>query len=169
MIKMSRIRDVELPRRAYPSDAGIDFFMPKIDEDFVHDFGLLDVNDQPYHPKVGDDHLWVAPRSQALIPSGIVCELPEGTGLFQFDKSGVSTRSLIKVLACVVDEGYQGELKFSVYNLSDRGVFLKAGDPVVQFVHLDVRYDEIQEIDLDIILSRTTSRGTGGFGSTSPA
>lgn len=169
MIKMARIRNVEMPRRAYPTDAGIDFFMPIIDEAFVHDFGLLEVNESPYHPKVGDASLWMAPRSQALIPSGIVYELPPGTALFQFDKSGVSTRNLLKVLACVADEGYQGELKLSVYNLSDRGVFLKVGDPIVQFVHLDVRHDDVQEVELEALLSQTTCRGAGGFGSTSGA
>jgi dUTPase len=166
MIRITRIRDVGLPRRAHADDAGIDFFMPTIDEAFVRDYRALTENQQPY-PKSGAFDLWVPPRTQARIPSGIICEIPKRTGLFQFDKSGVTTQSLLKVLACVVDSGYQGELKLSVFNLSDRGVFLVVGKPLVQFVLLPILDDAIEEFDSTEVFTRESSRGAGGFGSTS--
>jgi deoxyuridine 5'-triphosphate nucleotidohydrolase len=37
IIKFTRTRDVKLPSRGHSHDAGIDFYVPQFDKDFVHD------------------------------------------------------------------------------------------------------------------------------------
>lgn len=168
MIRVARVREVDLPRRAYSGEAGVDFFLPKIDEAFVRDFAALPANAglPPLQP--GSGSLCLPPMSQALIPSGIVCEIPEGTGFFQFDKSSVSTvEGPVVVLARLVDASYQGELHLSVFNLrSAKNVFFEVGKAISQFVLLPVLLDAVEEVLATEVFTRTSPRGTRGFGST---
>jgi len=167
MIRIARIRDVKMPCRKTVGAAGIDFYMPKIDELFIRDFKAKEQNQHIDVLDTAKNALMVPPRSQALIPSGIVCEIPEGFALIAHNKSGVSTKKQVIFVADVVDDDYRGELHLSIFNLNDKNVIFEEGDPVVQFILTPIFKDEIHEFSLDDVFTRGPSaRGAGGFGST---
>ena len=44
IIKFTKTRNVKLPLRGHPTDAGIDFFVPKFDKEFVKDLKTKNSN-----------------------------------------------------------------------------------------------------------------------------
>ncbi len=166
MIRIARIRDVKLPCRKTPGAAGVDFYLPKIDERFIADF-----RSKPQNKHIdflaASSRIIIPCRSQALIPSGIMYEIPEGYALIAHNKSGVSTKKTVTALADVGDEDYQGELHLSVWNLSDDYISFEEGDPVVQFLLVPIEKAPVIECAPDELFTRgDTLRGAGGFGST---
>lgn len=141
-MKVQRTRKVKLPSRGTPLSAGIDFFVP---DDF--------------------QTVRLFPGEDALIPSGIKVQVPEGHALVAMNKSGVATKHRLAVGACLVDEDYTGEIHLHVYNTaSNKIVDITPGMKLTQFVLIPVNYAEVQE--LDQLEERQTERGSGGFGST---
>ena len=104
-MKISRIRDVKMPTRANKNDAGIDFFVP-------NDFKGKQLGS----------------NEGILIPSGVRVDVPKGHALIAFNKSGVAVKRQLLGGACVVDEGYQGELHIHVINLSQDVQKIVAGE-----------------------------------------
>ena len=141
-MKISKIRDVKTPTRANPTDAGIDFFVP---------------NDQK--PVV------LNPGDSAFIPSGIKVNCPEGYALIAFNKSGIAVKKSLHVGACVVDNGYQGEVHINLTNVGKQQQYLNPGDKVVQFVLLKLGDPIIELVDENNLYESVSSRGEGGFGS----
>ena len=142
-MKISKVRDVKSPTRANSTDAGIDFFVPT---DF-HTTTLL----------AGD---------AVMIPSGIMVNVPAGFALIAFNKSGVATRKNLQVGACVVDSGYQGEIHIHLTNVGQQVQHIEAGDKIVQFVLLPLGDPTVEIVKENILYSESSTRGTGGFGST---
>ncbi len=126
----------KLPVFAHPYDAGMDLF------------ALEDVR--------------INPGEIARIRSGVAMEIPEGYVGLCWDKSGLSMKNGIKVLAGVVDSGFRGELVMGVINLGKEAYTFERGHKVMQMLVQKVEHPEIVEADE---LS-DTSRGEGGFGST---
>jgi len=145
-MKISKIRDVKTPIRANSTDAGIDFFIP-------NDWN----NGEP---------LWLSPGQQALIPSGVKVNVPEGYALIAFNKSGIATKKQLMAGAAVVDEGYQGELHIHVINTGSAVQRLIAGDKIMQFILIPVSYDSVDVVDESELFTDESARGSGGFGST---
>jgi dUTP pyrophosphatase len=167
MIRIARIRDVKMPVRKTAGAAGYDFYMPKIDEAFVRDFMAKEQNKYIDMLPTSRDHIVIPARSQALIPSGIMYEIPEGFALIAHNKSGVSTKKQVIFLADVGDDDYQGELHLSIFNLGSDPVIFHEGDPVVQFLLMPIIKDYVIEFSIDDVFTRGPSaRGAGGFGST---
>lgn len=142
-MKISRIRDVKLPQRANSNDAGIDFFVP-------NDF----------------EGKWLGSNEGVLIPSGIRVNVPKGHALIAFNKSGVAVKRQLLGGACVVDEGYQGELHIHVINVNQDVQKISAGEKIMQFILVPMFYDSVEEVDDDVLFEEESSRGAGGFGST---
>lgn len=139
-LKFQRIRDVDMPRKAYNSSAGIDFFIPRSWNWQMHT---------------------IKPGFSALIPSGIRAEIPDGWCLVAFNKSGLGAMGLT-VGACVVDSEYRGEIHLNVFNHSTKEITIKEGQKLIQFLLLPVPPIEIVEEEV----SSETERGANGFGST---
>jgi dUTP pyrophosphatase len=135
-IIFERLREgVLLPQRANYNDSGMDFFSPI---DFA-----------------------IAPKSDFLIPLGLKVKLPPGMDLVFENKSGRSTKNKLIRGACVVDEGYRGEIHAHLFNLGRKKVVIKAGEKIIQGIIRRVEFLEITEGVIDDV----TSRGAGGFGS----
>ena len=141
-MKFSKTRDVKSPNRANSTDAGIDFFVP---------------NDA--------EEVKVFPGENALIPSGIKVDVPEGFALIAFNKSGISTKKELQVGACVVDCGYQGEMFIHLFNYGNSIATLSPGDKIVQFVLLPLGNPYLQEVPESGLHKEVSTRGEGGFGS----
>jgi len=132
-----------MPARANSNDAGIDFFVPNDFED-----------------------KWLRSNEGILIPSGIRVNVPEGYALIAFNKSGVAIKRQLLGGACVVDEGYQGELHIHIINVSQDSQKVSAGEKIMQFILVPMFYDSVEEVANEELFEEESSRGAGGFGST---
>ena len=138
---MMKTRDVKTPQRGTAGSAGYDFFVP-------NDFEQITL-------ERGQD---------ALIPSGIRCQIPKNHALLAVAKSGVATKKKLGVGACLVDEDYTGEIHLHVYNWSNTDATISAGEKLVQFILTPVVYADVEIVEnIDF---EATERGEGGFGST---
>lgn len=108
-----------------------------------------------------DTQVTLQPGVQRLIPTGIAVKLPEGWGGLIKDRSSMAMRGLI-VHAGVIDEGYRGEIKVLLRNVTMQTIVLQRGDKIAQLVPIRTTEFYIKEVDdLD-----ETERGARGFGST---
>ncbi|MCX5998633.1 MAG: dUTP diphosphatase [Chloroflexi bacterium] len=99
---------------------------------------------------------------RAVVPTGIVIELPQGTVGRVASRSGMSVRSNVEVGAGWIDNDYRGEVMVELKNLSSQPYRVNAGDRIAQLAVLPV-------VDVDVQVAprlEQTSRGSGGFGST---
>lgn len=142
-MRFCKIRDVKSPQRSHDTDAGIDFFIP-------NDFEVRQIY----------------PHSSINIPSGIKAEVPHGYALIAFNKSGIATKLGLDVGACVVDEGYQGEIHLHLTNTTNALVNIERGQKIVQFILLPVNYEKPEEVSEEELFNSKSDRGEGGFGST---
>jgi dUTP pyrophosphatase len=145
-MKITKLRNVKTPERATEKAAGIDFFVPK---DFPGSHFL-------------------APSQSVVIPSGIKIKVPEGFALVAMNKSGVATKKGLTVGACLIDEDFEGEIKFHLVNTGDVIAEIKPGEKIVQLVLLKMNYEgvEVVESEEELFGSSDSARGESGFGST---
>jgi len=97
----------------------------------------------------------------AQIRSGVAVEIPEGFVGLCWDKSGLSMKNGIKVLAGVIDAGFRGELVMGVINLGKEDYIFEKGHKVMQMLVQPIEIMEVIEADE---LSEA-ERGANGFGS----
>lgn len=130
--------DVELPRYAYPGDAGLDL---RSNADLV-----------------------IEPFERRLIPTGLAIAIPEGYAGFVQPRSGLALRQGLSFpnTPGLIDSHYRGELKVVAINLDwHNPIRIKRGDRIAQLVIQEVPVVNLVEVkELD-----ETDRGSGGFGS----
>jgi dUTP pyrophosphatase len=111
-----------------------------------------------------DEALPLAPGARALVPTGLVVELPRGLEAQVRPRSGLALRHGITVLNSpgTIDSDYRGELQVLLINLGDRPVSIARGERIAQLV--------VQRIEraAPYLAAKpsATRRGAGGFGST---
>ena len=140
VVKLKKLnKDAIIPDYAHKGDAGMDLY--SIQDDIIE------------------------PLTWKLIPTGLACELPEGTEGQVRSKSGIALKNGVFVLNTpgTVDENYRGEIGVVLYNLNTKEPFvIKKGQKIAQYVINAIEYvDTIEVEQLD-----STDRGEGGFGST---
>jgi dUTP pyrophosphatase len=108
--------------------------------------------------------LRLAPGSRALVPTGLVLELPAGTEAQVRPRSGLALRHGITVLNSpgTIDSDYRGELKVLLANFGEAAFEIARGERIAQLVVAHVVRARLVERRA---VARTT-RGAGGFGST---
>ena len=119
-----------------------------------------------YHNAELHNYIRVPKNSRILIPSGIKVNVPKGYALIAFNKSGIATKKGLIVGACVVDNGYQGEVHISLINTTNNDVCIFQNQKIVQFILMPVANQKIDEVTLDQLYQNESHRGQGGFGST---
>jgi len=99
----------------------------------------------------------IAPGERVLVPTGIAVAIPEGFAGFVLPRSGLAVNHGVTVINApgLIDSGYRGELKVGLVNHGDTRFEISVGDRIAQLVIMAV--------------ASTTSRGSGGFGSTGMA
>lgn len=163
-MKIFKVYDVKTPNRGTSKSAGLDFYVPKFTDGFKKDF---DEKNLTKGCKIVRDHIVVFPHERVHIPSGIKATVPAGYMLCAFNKSGVSSKKGLDVMACVIDEDYQGEIGLSFVNTTDSNVYIKEEEKIIQFILVPIIYDSIEVVDkLEECFPKETERGSGGFGST---
>ncbi len=138
-LSFKRIRPAaKLPSYAHASDAGMDV---QSAEDLV-----------------------IPAKSRALVPTGLVANIPPGYEIQVRPRSGLAFKRGVTVLNApgTIDAGYRGEIGVLLVNLGDDDFEIRAGDRIAQLVVAPVLQVEVVEAaDVD-----ETDRGGGGFGST---
>lgn len=99
---------------------------------------------------------------RALIPTGIVLQLPPGTVGRIGSRSGLSVNSNIEAGAGWIDNDYRGELKVELKNFSSKTYRVNPGDRIAQLVILPLEEVEVESVPQ----LEDTQRGSAGFGST---
>jgi len=170
-IKFVKTRKVKSPLRASNTDAGIDLFIPTLDDDLSHkimanSFKVWPVMDKKNLKKIVA--LSVKPGGRILIPSGLHFRIPEGTALVAFNKSGVATKYGLTTGACVCDSSYQGEVHISLINTSTEDITITSNQKIIQFLLLPVFHNSVTECKslVNLYKEHDSERGDGGFGST---
>ncbi len=103
------------------------------------------------------------PMESCLVPTGIAMELPPGYEAQVRPRSGMASRGLIIPNSPgTIDADYRGEVKVIVMNLGKKIFTINPHDRIAQLVVQKIHKAEFTEY---IELS-STSRGSGGFGST---
>jgi len=134
----------KLPRRAHKTDAGMDFFFC------------------PPEPSA----MRIDPGKSVLLPTGVKMEVPPDCMLQIMNKSGVASKRSLITGACVVDEGYTGEIFVNLHNIGTEVQFVEVGDKVAQGVFVRIEKPRLWEIKEDNLYGGQTARGAGALGST---
>ncbi|ANT49679.1 dUTP diphosphatase [Mesorhizobium amorphae] len=117
---------------------------------------------------VPDDRpLLILPGKRALVPTGLILEIPEGMEGQVRPRSGLAFKHGLTVLNSpgTVDSDYRGEVKVLLINLGDEDFAVTRGMRIAQIVFTAVTQVAIEERSL----AGGTARGSGGFGSTGTA
>ena len=163
-MKVAKIRAVKTPNRGTELSAGIDFFMPSFEDKFLND--LIKKNDHHIDIDFKVDKISIKPQHRILIPSGIKVKVPRGFALIAFNKSGISSKKGLSVMASVVDEDYQGEVHLSLLNTTNKIVAIGQDEKLVQFILVPMFYDGIELTAETHLFNSISERSDGGFGST---
>jgi|TARA_R110000787_G_scaffold82548_2_gene178393 dUTP pyrophosphatase len=108
----------------------------------------------------------IQPGQSVLLETGVKMEVPPGCMLQIMNKSGVASKLHLITGACVVDEGYTGEIFVNLHNIGTDVEFIDAGQKVAQGVFVRIEKPGLWEIEEDNIYGNTTARGDGSLGST---
>lgn len=172
-LKYCKVREVKSIARAHAEDAGIDFYIPEnIDQEtFASKCDVTKCYPVATYENGFLKNITLAPGQSVLIPSGIHVKIPHGYALIYMNKSGVASKRHLDVMACVVDENYEGECHLNLVNAGDCNITIEAGDKIVQGLVLPVNYCQIEEMSSleELYKDSTSDRGTGALGSTGTA
>lgn len=129
--------DAKIPFRANPGDAGLDLY--SVEEQLI---------------KSGE---------AALIPTGIVIELPKGTEAQVRPRSGLALKHSVTVLNSpgTIDEGYRGEIKIILINHGKEDFLVEKHMRIAQMVVapvLNVQVEQVEQVS-------DSTRSEQGFGS----
>jgi dUTP pyrophosphatase len=108
--------------------------------------------------------LRLSPGTRALVPTGLILELPIGTEAQVRPRSGLALRHGITVLNSpgTIDSDYRGEVMVLLANLGSDAFDIRRGERIAQLVIQRVEQAVLVEVDQ----AAATRRGAGGFGST---
>jgi len=113
---------------------------------------------------LGEARVVIPPLGRALVPTGLVFQIPQGYEGQVRPRSGLAVKSGITVLNApgTIDSDYRGEVMVALVNLGEEAFEVTHGMRIAQLVVapvVNVAPLEAAEVD-------GTARGAGGFGST---
>jgi dUTP pyrophosphatase len=143
-----RVKVVRLPHsRGLP--------LPEYQSDGAAGFDLLAAVEAPVTLKRG---------ARALVPTGLIIELPLGFEAQVRPRSGLALRHGVTVLNSpgTIDSDYRGEVGVLLINLGEAAFQIQRGDRIAQMVVQRVEQVRLSEAKA----ASGALRGAGGFGST---
>ena len=167
LIVVEKLTNVELPNKAYKTDAGFDFYLPYDLEYIVRNGKNVKIALQPRTDELTGDKYFInsieiEPHKSVLLPMGIKTSVPYGHALVFFNRSGIASKKHLLRGACIVDSDYRGEVFVNLNNVSDETQYLEPGEKLIQAMLLPVPPANVVEGKVE----NNTERGAGGFGST---
>lgn len=170
LLKFATTRMVASPTRGHPTDAGIDFYLPKLNQDLVA--LLLEkkcVFGTNANRQDNKNYIVIKPGNNVAIPSGIKVEIPYGhMGLF-LNKSSVASKKNLLIGAQVIDTFYSGEVHIDLHNTGTEEVMIYEGDKLAQMILVPILNCDlinVTENELYNWMKQEQFRDAGGFGST---
>lgn len=111
-----------------------------------------------------DRPILILPGRRALVPTGIIMEIPPGYEGQVRPRSGLAAKHGVTVLNSpgTVDCDYRGEVKVLLINLGEDDFTVTRGMRIAQIVFAP--YTQLSSEERTV--ATDTARGTGGFGST---
>ena len=108
--------------------------------------------------------LVIPPGGRALVPTGLVVNLPAGYEAQVRPRSGLALKAGVTVLNSpgTIDAGYRGEIGVILANFGQYDFKVNVGDRIAQLVIAPV----LQPVVVETTEVDSTDRGAGGFGST---
>ena len=106
----------------------------------------------------------LAPGARALVPTGLIIELPPGYEAQVRPRSGLALNYGVTVLNSpgTIDCDYRGEVRVILANLGQAPFEIRRGERIAQLVVSPVTHAQL----IEVIAVTETARGAGGFGST---
>ena len=147
-IEYYKIREEALaPRRANPSDAGMDL---------------------AFSPEDGNAII-INPGESVICGTGLKFGVPHGYMLQVMNRSSIAAKRSLVVGAHVVDAGYNGEVFINLHNIGTEAQTVEPGTRIAQGVLIPVVCANPVEYEFDELYSRVrvdSQRGEGALGST---
>lgn len=142
VIRLPHGEGLDLPRRETEQAAGLDLI------------AALEL----------DAPLILKPMARALVPTGLILQIPNGYEGQIRPRSGLAYRHGLTVANApgTIDADYRGEVKVLLINLSEEAFEITRGMRIAQLVIAPVSPVFLREVKT----LEATSRGEGGFGST---
>lgn len=102
-----------------------------------------------------------------IVPTGLFVELPFGSEILVFPRSGMSAKTGMRIANSVgkVDSDYRGEIGVIMWNTSNVHYHVKKGEKIAQITVYQPPRFTWTVVQSKEALSKT-DRGEGGFGST---
>lgn len=125
-----------LPTKAHPTDSGFDLY--------------------------ADEAVTIAPGETAVVSTGVSVVLPPGHEATVRPRSGITSRTKLRVQLGTIDNAYRGNIGIIVDNIGQERISIHPLDKIAQLVVGPVSMlagVEVFEVD-------ETDRGGSGFGST---
>lgn len=146
-VRIFKVREnSKLPVRAHPTDAGMDLF---------------------YCPDGGVKFTTLLPGESKLFSTGLKIQVPSNHMLQIMNKSGIASKRSLIVGACVVDEGYTGEVFVNLHNIGKHTQIIEAGNKLAQGVFVKIEKPPFKVVkNSEDLYGEVTSRGSGSLGST---
>ncbi len=138
-IQVTSLRpEARLPLRAHPGDGGADLHAAEA--------------------------VTIPPGERRDVGTGLALSIPEGYAGFVQPRSGLAFRHGIMITNApgLIDSGYRGEVRVSLFNSGSDAFEVAVGDRIAQLVVQAVEtpgFEAARHLD-------STSRGESGFGST---
>jgi|TARA_R100000664_G_C2753522_1_gene140952 dUTP pyrophosphatase len=148
IIEFCKVRPTAVnPKRANPSDAGLDVF---------------------YCPEDKKKSITIRPGQNAILPTGLKFGLPHGYMLQVMNRSSLAAKRNLIVGAHCIDAGYDGEVFIDLHNIGLIESVIKPGDKIAQLTLVPVVHARVIETSDDLYADSIaiTERGDGALGST---
>jgi dUTP pyrophosphatase len=136
-IKVKRLHsEIKLPTKSHPSDSGWDLY--------------------------SSEFVTLEPKQTVVVKTGLFFQLPKGHEMQVRPRSGVSSKTSLRVIFGTIDSSYRGEVGIIVENTSNDPITIPSQFKIAQGVLCPVIESTISEV----LTSDDTVRGDKGFGST---
>lgn len=129
------VEDVQLPKRKYETDGGLDCFIPN---SFI-----------------------IKPFETLCLGLGFGIEVPKGYATMFIPRSSIAKKGLI-IQTSIVDNGYQGECHLIITNCSNNTYSFEKNDrlcSMITYKYLEENLEEVKDF------TEITERGNNGLGS----
>lgn len=127
--------NIQLPKKAYPNDCGLDCFLP--------------------------ERIIIEPQQTLCVGLGFGIDVPDGFATMFVPRSSIALKGLI-VQTQIVDCGYKGEIHLIITNASKTVYHFNKNDRLCSMVTYKILQEDFEEVKE---FSFNSQRGENGLGS----
>jgi len=112
------------------------------------------------------EDIFIPQGEHVLVPTGIRVIIPTGYYGRVAPRSGLTVKHGINIGAGVIDCDYRGEVKVVMFNHGEEDVTFTKGTRIAQLILERCSTPPVSVVSDELFDNSTTTRGSGGFGST---